>query len=291
VDARAVASGEPSRGVEFALDSFDVAGGRLVVSGRWYGVTGRRFVRPTLQAEGQRRRMALLEHKPWPAEEGARWLAAFPDDGYLGTSRLQVAPDIAVELPPAGPEAGDGRPQPARLARPPVRRGSGEAVSASPAMPPTITPTQAAGEGQAARRTAGLEGERDAALAEIEAIRQELEAARADADRLRAELDQARSEAERAHVESDQTDGEADRLRTELSHVRTEAHRAAAERNAAQAELERLRRPPARHPYIAPRPMAFRDIEPGPSWRVRVVATLLVLAVFVALIQLLFGVF
>jgi hypothetical protein len=262
--------------------------------------------------------MALLEHKPWPAEEGARWLAAFPDDGYLGTSRLQVAPDIAVELPPAGPEAGDGRPQPARLARPPVRRGSGEAVSASPAMPPTIAPTQAAGEGQAARRTAGLEGERDAALAEIEAIRQELEAARADADRLRAELDQARSEAERAHVESDQTDTEADRLRTELSHVRaeastlrlghdeararaerleadvvglrTEAHRAAAERNAAQAELERLRRPPARHPYIAPRPMAFRDIEPGPSWRVRVVAGLLVLAVFVALIELLFGV-
>jgi hypothetical protein len=275
-------------------------------------------MRPTLQADGQRRRMALLEHKPWPAEEGARWLAAFPDDGYVGTSRLQVAPDIAVELPPAGPEAGDGTPQPARLARPPVRSGSAEAVPAAADMPPTTTPTQANDEGQAARSTAGLEGERDAAVADIEAIRHEQEEARADADRLRAELDQARSEAERAHVESDQTDTDADRLRTELSHLRaeastlrlghdearakaerleadvvrlrTEANRAAAERDAAQAELERLRRPPARHPYIAPRPMAFRDIEPGPSRRVRVAAALLVLAVFAALIQLLFGV-
>ena len=130
--ARASGSEEATRGVEFALDSFELADGRLVVAGRWYGVTGRRFVRPVLQAPGQRRLVALLDHKPWSAEEGAPWLAAFPDGGYAGPSRLQVAPDIAVELPAAGPGAGDGAPRPARLTRPPIERGMGEAEPAPP---------------------------------------------------------------------------------------------------------------------------------------------------------------
>src|SRR4051794_41363601 len=74
-------------------------------------------MRPVLEVDGQRRVVALLDHKPWPADHGVEWLAAFPYDGYRGSSRLQVAPDIAVELPTAGPEAGYGRPRPARLAR------------------------------------------------------------------------------------------------------------------------------------------------------------------------------
>jgi hypothetical protein len=55
--------------------------GSLVIDGRWYGVRGQRFVRPALMLStgGERRRLlADVEHKPWSAEEGERWLAAFP---------------------------------------------------------------------------------------------------------------------------------------------------------------------------------------------------------------------
>jgi hypothetical protein len=285
---------DPARGVEFALDSFELADGRLVVAGRWYGVSGRRFVRPVLQAPGQRRVIAVLDHKPWSADEGAPWLAAFPGDGVEGPSRLQVAPDIAVELPEAGPDAGDGVPRPARLIRPPA------APEAEPAPEPGRE-----------RRDAGE-------AAEIEAMRRERDAARAEADRLRTELDHARKESERVQTELDHALTDADHLRTELSHVRAQvnalgreheeaqakaerleadatrlradAHRAASERAAAQTALERLRRTPATSPYIAPRPMAFRDPEPGRGWPVRAIAFVLVLGLLAALVQLLFGV-
>ena len=298
--ARASGSEDATRGVEFALDSFELADGRLVVAGRWYGVTGRRFVRPVLKAPGQRRLVALLDHKPWSAEEGAPWLAAFPDGGYAGPSRLQVAPDIAVELPAAGPGAGDGAPRPARLTRPPVERSMADAEP---------TPAREPAPPQRTRKV-----ERDPAQAEIEALRGQHDEARAVADRLRSELDQARQESERLQGELTHAQTDADRLRTELSHVRaeantlrrhneetqakaeqleaqvsglrTDAQRAVSERSVAQAEV---RRPPT-GPYITPRPMAFRDPEPGPRWPVRAIAVVFGLAVLAVLVQLLFGV-
>jgi hypothetical protein len=278
------------RGVAFALDSFDLTDGRLVVTGRWYGVNGRRFMRPVLQTPGQRRLIAVLDHKPWVPEEGRQWLAAFLHEGEVGPSRLQVAPDIAVELPAAGPEAGDGVPRPARLAAPRKEE-------------PTRTPPS-------------IEDERDAAAAQIEAFRLEKVEARTEADRLRAELDDARKEAERLQTELDHAHTDLDRLGTELSHVRaeantlrqeheearakadqldaevrglrTDAQRAVSERSAAQMELDSVRRTAGSGPYIAPRPVPFHAREPGPSWRVRVVATAIVVLAVVAL-ALLFG--
>jgi hypothetical protein len=294
MNPRASESGGASRGVEFALDRFDLADGRLVVAGRWYGITGRRFVRPVLQAPGQRRVIALLDHKPWSAEEGGEWLAAFPDNGYAGPSRLQVAPDIAVELPAAGPDAGDGAPRPARLMRP--------APAEKPAEPAPRKPSRAKPE---ARKTAQLEAERDAALAEVEAIREKQDEARAEADRLRAELDQVRQESQIAQTELSHARTDADRLRTELSHVRAEANTVSRHHDETQAKAEQLEaevsglrtdaqravsRAPVSSPYIAPRPMAFRDPEPRPDWRIRAVAAVVVLAVVAALVQLLFGV-
>jgi hypothetical protein len=68
-------------GVTFEVERFEwVADDRLEVVGRWFGLRGHRFLRPTLdvQAGGARHRMlALLEHKPWAAEEGEEWVAAF----------------------------------------------------------------------------------------------------------------------------------------------------------------------------------------------------------------------
>lgn len=308
-------SGDLSGGIEFALDSFDVVDEQLVVAGRWFGITGRRFVRPVLQAPGQRRVIALLDHKPWPADDGAPWLAAFPYDGYRGRARLQVAPDIAVELPAAGPEAGDGTPRPARLARTAAPRRSPDAEPARAGPSPAAKPTQTARERQDARRLAAIETERDAASAEIEAIRQERDGARSNADGLRGELDEARRDAERLRTERDHARTDAGRLETELSRVRaeadtlragrddararldrleadvvrlrTDADRATAERNTARQEVERLRRTPGNHPYIAPRPMAFRDTDPGPSWQLRAVAAFAVAAAFVLLFRLL----
>ena len=234
--------------IEFALDRFDVVDGRLVVAGRWFGITGRRFVRPVLQAPGERRVIALLDHKPWRADDGVEWLAAFPYDGNGGPSRLQVAPDIAVELPAAGPKAGDGKPRPARLARPPApRRLEPAPVPAEPPPPASAEPPPAPRRPTSRDRLAALEAERDAALAEIEAIRHARDEARAHADRLRAELDQARGD---------------------------------------RRELERLRRTPANHVSIAPRPIAFREPDPGPSWQLRAVAAFAVAAVVVALFRL-----
>ena len=88
--AHAAPLGDPSRG-EFALDRFEVGDRRLLVAGRWGHwaavhaprAAGGRAAPPDRAARPQ----------PWSAEEGVQWLAAFPDHGYLGTSRLQVAPD------------------------------------------------------------------------------------------------------------------------------------------------------------------------------------------------------
>jgi hypothetical protein len=307
VDLVATARGSDDARIEFALDSFDVADGRLVVVGRWYGVTGRRFMRPVLQVDGARRLIAVLDHKPWPAIEGAEWLAAFPHEGPAGPSRLQVAPDIAVELPPAGPDAGDGRPRPARLARP------GPKPKPKPKAEPKPKPKAKA---KPARRTPA---EREPIDAELEAMRKQKDDARAETERLRSELDQTRREAERLSEELRHAHTDTDRLRTELSHARAElntvkagqdqtqakaksveadaarlradAQRARAERDSAKAELERSRPLPPSSPYIAPRPMAFRDHQPGPSWQLRAGAAAAVVAVLLILLQLLFGLF
>src|SRR5437588_9532070 len=92
--------------VTFELDRFEpVDGERIEVSGRWFGVRGRRFVRPTLTlvtSDGKHRALAELEHKPWAAEEGEPWLASFHwdrDGAEVLDAELAVAPDIAVSLP------------------------------------------------------------------------------------------------------------------------------------------------------------------------------------------------
>jgi hypothetical protein len=95
------------------------------------------------------------------------------------------------------------------------------------------------------------------------------------------------AEANTLRLRHDETRAKAERLEADVARLRTDAHRAIAERNAAQTAPARLRRAPASHAYITPRPVAFRDLEPVPSWRIRAVVASLVVAV---LAQLLFGV-
>jgi hypothetical protein len=110
---------EPERGagsVSFEVERFEPRGGdQLVLSGRWFGLRGRRFMRPALTmgaGAGRQRALADLEHKPWTAEDGELWEAAFPIDRNAGdpaTIELTVAPDITVALPKPGSAASEQR--------------------------------------------------------------------------------------------------------------------------------------------------------------------------------------
>ncbi len=89
----------------FEVERFELADDACIeVSGRWSGVRGRRFMRPTLTAVAggrEQRLLAVLDHKPWIAEEGEIWQAAFPcstDPSTLLDVELTVAPDVTVPL-------------------------------------------------------------------------------------------------------------------------------------------------------------------------------------------------
>src|SRR3954465_11695219 len=71
--------------VAFEVERFGwTAADRIEGTGRWFGLRGHRFMRPALIVEAgddRRRMLALLEHKPWAADEGEEWVAAFPWQG------------------------------------------------------------------------------------------------------------------------------------------------------------------------------------------------------------------
>lgn len=188
---------EPDRGapsVTFEVERFEARGrDRMFLSGRWFGLRGRRFVRPTLTlgTDGHRQRaLADLEHKPWAAKDGDLWEATFPYEHAgedLGNLELTVAPDITISLPEPGSGASeqqirarprrddlldnlrgarrDGRPRPGSgSAADPRRAGrsatpwedGSEAQREAPRMPQTPPPVGADGSsGAGARRSNG----------------------------------------------------------------------------------------------------------------------------------------
>jgi hypothetical protein len=120
----------------FELDRFELVGDdHYELEGRWSGVRGRRFIRPTLTvlADDQAIRMlADLAHKPWAAEDGQRWVAAFPcrfEARDVLEAELSVAPDITIALAPPGRGVGRRAKRPARRAAPPREAPPLESVS------------------------------------------------------------------------------------------------------------------------------------------------------------------
>jgi hypothetical protein len=207
-------------GVTFEVERFEwAADDRLEVVGRWFGLRGHRFLRPTLDVEvrGERRRMlAVLEHKPWAAEEGEEWVAAFDWRGERATlddAELTVSPDLAVQLPL--PEASEDDAPAAQAVASAERR---------PARRP---------------RTAVLEDELAAAVAEIQRRDEELAQVR------ESHTEAARELRERARVAQES----AKRLESELKEARDALAAAQAEaretvtaaRTEAEQELDRLR--------------------------------------------------
>lgn len=193
-----------SNGVTFEVERFEwVDGDRLEISGRWYGLRGHRFVRPVLVVQapdGQRRMLAVLDHKPWAAEDGDEWIAAFPWEGEpleLTAAELAVAPSLAVDLPvPRVPGRGSGAPAssegplPARRGPPEPAPDPGEADAEPPApataaSPASPAPGESISPEEVAALRAQLAGEQASVrrlATQLEEAHQGLAAARAAAD-------------------------------------------------------------------------------------------------------------
>ena len=211
--------------VLFELDRFELSGeDQFELQGRWFGVRGRRFMRPTLTVmvdDHSVRLLADLDDKPWPAEDGQPWKAAFPSRVEIGEVRhaeLTVAPDITIEL--RAPEAGTAR----RAERKPKVEASRGRDSAPPAEGSTPT-TWARKLVEAGRRQDQLQRELDRAKGE-----------RATAT---ARLDELLGNLSEAIRERDETRAARDQAVAQLEELSRQAADVTAERNSAVSERER----------------------------------------------------
>ena len=158
----------------FEVERAEANGDELVVCGRWSGVRGMRFMRPTLVVDG-RPLLATLERKPW-APDTDPWVAAFPWPGGkvdLATMALAVAPSVTVPLDP------DAEPLPAAAP-----------VATRPAREPAPTP--------AAEDTDRIHIER--LETEIGFLREKLREVTAERDALRGEAEAAKARKGRCHT-------------------------------------------------------------------------------------------
>jgi hypothetical protein len=251
------------RGIVFELDRLELAEGQQCeLKGRWFGVRGRRFLRPalTLIGDGWRTRLlADLAHKPWDAEEGEPWEAAFEgelDDVELLEAELTVAPDITITLPL--PRAGARRSArksprngaPARHSdsgRPPA-----DELAEARARASTRELREARSElrqlrGQLARADAELQrtaDQLDAALGELQQAARERDSSREERDQARAELGATQQALEAMQEESRDVHAARDRAHAELEAAREAGEQAVSERDVAlsaktQARSER----------------------------------------------------
>ncbi len=226
----------------FEVERFELAGDACIeVRGRWSGVRGRRFMRPTLTAvaDGREQRiLALLDDKPWIAEEGEIWRAAFPcstDPAALLDAELTVAPDVTVPLaPPSEPARASRR----RPVRPPRAAGSESRATLEIEVPPEL--------GELERRCEHLSSERDEARAardeaarERDAVRAERDSAVQDRNRMLAERDTAHTRIEELARQWELTAALGTRRTLERDTVTVERDRLARDRDAALEERDR----------------------------------------------------
>jgi hypothetical protein len=217
------------------------------VAGRWFGVRGRRFVRPTLTLlhKGDAvRALADLEHKPWAPEDGEVWTAAFSVDHGLDEAReieLSVAPDIVVGLRPRGK----------KLARPGDVLSVGTAARAPRLKGASLVPGSRARDGgvstpRAPERASEPDAEPDAAPRRRRpspSIELERLGARLASANHALEQERERRAAMAKHLEDERTANR--QLRIELGQARSELEVAAtarAEATAVEVELEEARR-------------------------------------------------
>jgi hypothetical protein len=241
--------------VAFELSRFEVVDDRCQVEGRWFGVRGRRFMRPalTVVVDGQSvRLLADLADKPWAAEDGEIWTARFPHTIERADSReaeLTVAPDLTITLPV--PErltaAARGKPVSRRGdgsgQRGHRRAGGGSDIRADTASKRVERPGRKS-------RSPEDEGERDAVDALMQELvdlrdtqrrlRQRLERVEADKARAAHRLDKVSGELSAAVHERDESNAARDRTAAELEAVQRERSEFVAERDTARQERRRM---------------------------------------------------
>jgi len=247
-----------------------VAPDRIEIVGYWSGLRGRRFMRPTLVLKGEtepRRLLALLDHKPWNADDGEEWIAAFAWNGEptkFESADLNVGSGLDVALPP--PRMRPGKPRRFRhraVSRDATRDAADEPTLAAGIVsdpPPEATPAaksttkpakpkpSAAGSKAPAIAKATPRGKKAPAAKPAEATTPdpeptvpiapvETEPAHEDIDKLRSELDSAHGDVERLRGERDTMRRERDAALEKVREVRgeLEAERQARENAVADA--------------------------------------------------------
>jgi hypothetical protein len=256
------------------------------VHGRWYGVRGHRFVRPALilsdGAGAERRLLAELDDKPWAAEEGESWRAAFAVESGQELDdadglELSVAPNINVALRSGGknadgPITATGRvaeqpstaaptqsatvaPQPEAPAEPdlpfptPPRRRRARGVAPPPPPEPAAASTTVAAAPADPPAAPVAPRRRPAAnrAADVERLTTRLSAAEATLEREQGRRDEIEQALERERSEARRTVAELARVKAELELARTaesEAADTASQLDAARRANHELR---ARH--------------------------------------------
>jgi hypothetical protein len=227
-----------SPAISFAVDALAQAeDGRVEVTGRWYGVRGRRFVRPTLTAvmksgDNERRALADLDHKPWAAEDGEAWTAAFPLGVEIGDAaelELSVAPDITVPLSPRAITRSSAK-------RSPDSRGRSSTGSRAPRVrtdpPARPAMTDRAQELERLRgRLHDLEAAHDRERSRREQAERHLEDERTEALRLRSDVGRLGAELDLARATGDELEATSAELETMRGETMSTGRELAAVRN------------------------------------------------------------
>jgi uncharacterized protein (DUF3084 family) len=245
------------REVGFEVERFEwTEADRLEVMGRWYGLKGRRFVRPVLSVqvgEDRRRLVALLDHKPWPAVEDTPWVAAFPWSGErtgVGAAELEVGRNLVIDLPPPRlprrrraeePPPAEERQERITWARedpPPVPSVASDPVPLDKPSPPVAGPAEPPPE----EAVDELEAELWRVRAALASAREDAEEAQAEAARRvaqeRVERQRLAEAAEAAEARLRRDLDEQEQARSELAAAREQLEH---DLHAARSEIDQLR--------------------------------------------------
>ena len=222
---------------------------RVEVAGRWFGVRGLRFMRPSLDVQAgddRRHLLALLDHKPWAAEDGEEWIAAFPwqgDQVELTQAELAVTPGVVVDLPLPGTSG--KRAKGAKKSKQPKTRSRngaktparGRKVAAAEPVAPARREAAEAPERRALDEILELRRERDAAVAARDEARRERDEALAVRDTSVGERDDVARARDEAIADRDRAIADRDQTATARDEARRERDQAIAGRDQAMSEL------------------------------------------------------
>ncbi len=243
--------------VEFQLARFEVIGDRCQVQGRWFGVRGRRFMRPALTAEvdGESiRLLADLADKPWTAEDGEPWQATFLftlERAQFQEAELTVAPDVTITLPALQRPAGAARNKSSsRRADATPRPGFRPAAGGS-----RVSAEEPFDELDRSRRKSrrsdlgGRGGQADALMRELAELRKAHSRLRRRLDRLEADkartaqsLDEMSRRLRLVTHEREEANAARDLIAAELEALQRERGDVVAERDAVRRERDRMAR-------------------------------------------------